>query len=301
MNAFAPHPRAPFEGYYRRFHLPSGNTLVPTLCSVRKIKHKTHLLSITYIQNPGVDQTIWQRELSPSQISMTPSTNDYFTLTVPETCDITVGKYPTSPTQISLRTSDITLEATSISRTPWGGPFDTPQDWLTYLPLPLHWHVHSLGSPVSFQLQLPGIADADRQGHAILHQEKNWGVTFPQRHAFLLGYSGEREQVSFRPTLAMRVGGVSPTMAATVSWETRAVERRARGLWRRLEVVATAPEGSFVGLTAPFAEGLKKNFVGESFCANVIVKVFRRRWIGGGGRSRLIGWYPPAGSVEERN
>ncbi|KAF1981213.1 hypothetical protein K402DRAFT_398717 [Aulographum hederae CBS 113979] len=98
-----------------------------------------------------------------------------------------------SPTSItySLKDKDesFSFTATTINEhTPWSSTWQTPEALLIHLPLPLHWHVHTLASPCSFTLSLPPSANLpaiDTSGTATLHAEKNWAHSFPSAHIWM--------------------------------------------------------------------------------------------------------------------
>lgn len=62
MDQFKPHRNPSFEGYYTRFHLPDGASLLVILCTVPQATDGRSVnLNITYV--PANNGRIWQAEL----------------------------------------------------------------------------------------------------------------------------------------------------------------------------------------------------------------------------------------------
>lgn len=297
MEHNAPHHNAAFEGWYSKFDLPSGAHLAIIVCSVRKAKTRPHMLSFTYV--PEDVANVFQREIWADDIKMSsPGPGHAFELVVPGTGYVRWAA--DSATEYHFQHEDFTFHGETISRTQWSAGTDTPEGFLVRLPLPLHWHVHSLGSVCDFSLSIASqeLPPADRLGAAVVHQEKNWAHGFPSAHmwvqarsgeergfccaggrilgveAFLVGYRSEACSVDFRPPFALRVAGWSPFMSYATDWDARGFEMSVQGLWRKLTVRATAPRGTFFALSAPFADGHELNALGESFQAVLEVKVY---------------------------
>jgi hypothetical protein len=194
----------------------------------------------------------------------------------------------------------------------WSGEKDrpgsesSPEGWLSYLPIPLHWHVSSLRSNATCELRLSSksipkqIAVASTQD-VLVHSETNWGNSFPKSHmwiqarkdderylclaggavisgltAFLVGYRSKDLSLDFRPPFAMQLLGMSPFMSHRAEWDSRTFELDVRSFTSRLVVKASAPRESFFTLGAPFPEGHRDNALGESFRATVEARIFRR-------------------------
>lgn len=109
--------------------------------------------------------------------------------------------------------------------------------------------------------------------------------------AYLLGYrSNERTgkaqgkwTTEFRPPFAVSLAGFSPTMTVSPDWANRTFDLSVQSWWRKIVVHATAPPGTFFGLSSPFPEGHRENFLGQSFEAEVKVEVFEAEgWVFGG-------------------
>ncbi|GAB7348675.1 hypothetical protein MBLNU459_g7037t2 [Dothideomycetes sp. NU459] len=241
-----------------------------------------------------------------------------------------------STTEYVVENDDFSFRATTTTRTPWMPNMDTPEGLLVHLPLPLHWHVHSLSSDCDFTLKTPDydLPSEDTSGVATVHQEKNWASSFPSAHiwvqardgdrgiciaggqilgleAYLVGYhsSDPRYSMAFRPPLAVKALGISPTMSVRSCWEDRTFDLSVQS-WRQKLVISTkAPKGTFFSLSSPFPDGHRENFLGESFQAAIKVQVFEASWLGSwklvheddfehGSLEFGAGYYPPAGSEQ---
>ncbi|KAK7534677.1 hypothetical protein IWX49DRAFT_510683 [Phyllosticta citricarpa] len=190
MQHFAPHPRSAFEGYYSKFKLPSGSYLALIICSVPKASAKPHMVSFTYV--PKDISHIYQREIWVEDIErVTKGSQGAFELRIPRFG--TVSCSIDSTTRYSLSCEFFSFEATvhGSTRIPWNreSADSTPEGQLVHLPLPLHWHVHTLGSLANFRLSIPetlyDLAVVDLEGVALVHQEKNWASSFPSAHIWI--------------------------------------------------------------------------------------------------------------------
>lgn len=306
MEHYAPHPSSKFEGFYSKFDLPSDAHLALIICSVPGAqKHPAHMISFTYYSPTG--SRIFQREHFVPAIHRvsTNATTHAFELWVPELGSMRCEA--DSTTTWELETEDWKFKARTTGRTPWDKEWETPEGWIVKLPLPLHWHVQSLASPCEVELDIPSLSlpEEDRVGNAIVHLEKNWANSFPSAHmwiqaqspsssssiclaggkilgmtAYLLGYRSANVNVSFRPPFSLSLFGLlSPFMSVNVDWENRAFAISVQGLWKKIELKASAPkEKGWFGLAAPFFDGHRSNFLTESFLARIEVKVSQRGW-----------------------
>ena len=331
MDYNAPHSSSVFEGYYSKFDLPSGAHLALIVCTVKGAKTRPHMLSFTYVPQ-DVSKT-YQKELWADAIEMrTLSADNAFTLDVP---GVGYVKWNSdSITEYCLDHKDFALHGQTSTRTPWSESADTPESLLANLPLPLHWHVHSLGSVCDFSLDIPSydLPPSDKSGTAFVHQEKNWAHSFPSAHmwlqardgqrgfccaggqtlgmeAFLLGYRSKGFSLDFRPPFAVRFAGLSPFMSYNTDWGKGCFELSVQSFRQKITVKATAPKGSFFSLSSPFPEGHRENFLGQSFQAKFEIKIYESGWLSpwklvcedtfeGASLEFGGGYYPPAGSDE---
>ncbi|SMY20475.1 unnamed protein product [Zymoseptoria tritici ST99CH_1A5] len=311
MDHHRPHPSSAFEGYYSKFDLPSGGHLALVACKVRNARSKPHMLSFTYVPPGSSSSKVYQREVWPDSMTFTPLPGDEgFRIDIPS---IGVIHWTEKFTQYYLDHSDFSFHATATNRTPWcpSQANSTPESWLVYLPLPLHWHVHSLASTAEFELSIPSdvLPEEDKKGTALVHDEKNWAKSFPSAHiwvqgrssdqtsiclaggqilgmeAFLLGYRSPTLNLSFIPPFALRIFGWSPFLSYIQSWDEKKFDLTVSSWRYKLEVQATAPKGTFFSLSSPFPEGHRENYLGQSFAATIRVRIWERGWLGpfGGG------------------
>jgi tocopherol cyclase len=312
MEQFAPHPSAMFEGYYSKFRLPSGSHIALIICTVpNATTHPPHMVSFTYYpSSPSPSNPIFQREHWVSSLSFEETGAGHaFKLSAPGLGSMSVDK--DSTTTYDLECEEWSLHGTTTDRTPWNEG-ETPEGVLVRLPLPLHWHVHSLSSSCEFKLRIRDVElpREDQKGRASVHQEKNWASSFPESHmwvqasevngngarrgvclaggkilgmtAYILGYRSPDLNVDFKPPFALAVFNLSPLMNVDVDWENRKFEISVAGLWKKIVIKAQAPkEKGWFGLGAPFKEGHLQNFCTESFSAVIEVEVSER-----------AGWWP---------
>ncbi|KAI9713873.1 MAG: hypothetical protein M1820_000603 [Bogoriella megaspora] len=303
----APHHRALFEGWYSKFSLPSGASFIIVVCSVPNAEKKPHQLSFTYV--PADSKNVIQHQLWVDDIQRISHGGDgAFVIRVPQTGSVSC--LASGLTIYDFEHPNCKFYAETTSRKPWSGFPPTPEGLLVFLPFPVHWHVHSLGSPARFSLDLPNneaIPAEDRSGTAIVHEEKNWAHSFPSAHmwvqawdpstsrglclaggkilgleAYLLGYRDPKRNVdiAFRPPFALSAMGMAPFMSVKRDWQNRSLELWISGLRHRIHVKAQAPKDTFFPLSAPFADGHRENFLVQSMATSVDVTAWKRRgWL----------------------
>lgn len=172
-----------------------------------------------------------------------------------------------------------------------------PEGVLAGLPLPLHWHVESLGSDARYEylVQADGHA-ATGSGYA--HQEKNWGSAFPSAWVWSQGIDDDNEaqfvlgggDVELGPTSmrAWLVGFRSPEIALDFNYYTPGTvfqttidacagtfTLEAADPLHTLTVEATGPIGTFGSVSIPTADGFHTDAGGESFSSTVTVSAYR--------------------------
>jgi tocopherol cyclase len=305
MEHYAPHPSSKFEGYYSKFDLSSGSHIALIICSVPNASTRPHMVSFTYYPKSG--KPIFQREHFVDNIERVTTNNDTkaFELRVPGLGYMRTDGDGTS--SYSLKAEDWSLEVKSNTFTAWRQDKSTPEGWMIRLPLPLHWHVHSLCSPCNFELSIPSLGDsfppADRQGRATFHQEKNWANSFPDAHmwvqawdannnkgvclaggkilgqtAYMLGYRSPTLDLDFVPPFSVSYLNIfSPFMDVKIDWPTRSFNLSVSNYFYKLDLKAHAPkELGWFGLASPFPDGHRPNFCIESFMATIEVKVSER-------------------------
>ena len=329
MEHHRPHKNAAFEGYYSKFDLPSGAHLALVVCQVKAGNKRPNMVSFTYV--PRGAGSVYQKEVWPGFMEIVDDPDGPgFRVNIPGMGYVKWNA--DSSVEYTLDHSDFFLHAKTTSRTSWSDSTNTPEGLLVHLPLPLHWHVQSLASNCEFNLKIDQyeLPPADTSGHAVVHDEKNWATSFPSAHmwlqardgdrgfccaggrilgveAFLLGYRSKDHKLDFRPPFATRLAGISPFMSYETDWTERSFFLSVQSFRQKLIVHAKAPEGSFHQLSAPFPEGHRPNFLGQSFKASLKIQVFESAWLS---PWRLVledefenaslefggGFYPPAGS-----
>ncbi len=172
-----------------------------------------------------------------------------------------------------------------------------PEGVLAGLPLPLHWHVESLGSNAEYQYTIhPEGQTATGSGYA--HQEKNWGSAFPKAWVWSQGIDAGNEaqfvlgggDVVLGPTTmrAWIAGFRSPEISLDFNYYTPGTVFQTRidacaGRFtleaadplHTLTVDATGPIGTFGSVSIPTADGFKTDAGGESFSSTVTVSAYR--------------------------
>lgn len=335
MEHNAPHKSSAFEGYYSKFDLPSGAHIALIVCKVQNAQFRPNKVSFTYVPREDVHSKTYQKELFPDAMTMRildPKTHA-FEITIPEIGY--VKWHADSTTEYSIASPSFTFKGKTTTCTPWSRSSNTPESWLVHLPLPLHWHVHSLASECAFSLSIPNYAlpPPDASATALVHQEKNWAASFPSAHmwlqgrkgdsyfccaggqilgmeAFLLGYRSKAREIDFRPPFALRVAGLSPFLNYSTDWEGRRFSLSVQSFRQKVTVEASAPVGSFFSLSAPFKTGHLPNMLGQSFQAEIKVRVWDSGWVGewrlmeeevfeGGSLEFGSGYYPPNGSDQK--
>jgi hypothetical protein len=312
MSLNVPHPSAAVEGYYTKFDFPNGAHIVLVICSVRQAydPSRAHMVSFTY--QPPTGNEFWQRQFYDRTISMrrTPKAehNNAFELDVPGVGYVRFDG--DGDVEYDLDFNDFRFCARVRSEVMWSGGQDepgwesSPEGWLSILPLPLHWHVSSLRSRGTCDLQVmnnavPQLISASHQT-VCAHLEKNWGNSFPKSHiwiqarkqnrylclaggavvpgvkAFLVGYRSEDLELDFKPPFAMQLLGVSPFISSRADWGSRTFQLDVRSFTTRLVVEATSPPDSFFTLGAPFPEGHREHALGQSFRATAHLKIYHR-------------------------
>lgn len=306
MQHHAPHHSAKFEGYYSKFDLASGSHIALIICSVPNASSRPHMVSFTYYPRDG--NPIFQREHFVDTIERitTDKTSKAFELQVPGMGYMKVAADGTA--RYKLEAEDWTFEAQSDDITAWREDKNTPEGWIINLPLPLHWHVHSLCSPATFTLSIPPLGDAlpaaDRANKATIHQEKNWANSFPDAHmwvqawdaaenrgiclaggkilyntAYMLGYRSPTLNLDFVPPFSVAyLNLLSPFMTVKNDWDARTFSITVSDYFHKLELRAHAPkEPGWFGLASPFPDGHRFNFCRESFIATIDVDIFERK------------------------
>lgn len=293
--------------------------------------NQAHNITIVYVPPPNSNSTLWKSEITDETIDAESKSNGGFVYLsnsqpIIEYTPATDSK--NGFVRYHIKYEGLQFNATSSNRTPWSSSTESPEGLLGLLPLPLHWHVHSLSSTCDFRLKLPEpciLPVEDQEGVCIVHEEKNWAKSFPSAHhwvlghdpqtshtislaggrtlgmdAYLVGYRNPKLdlEIDFRPPFALRFRGIGPFLSVWRDWNHRKFSVHASNLGWKLAVDVSAPRNTFFSLSEPFPEGFRKNWLAQSLDATVRVRVWRRRW-------RLLGfagwkWDWVCGHVFER-
>ena len=152
MEHNAPHKNAAFEGYYSKFDLPSGAHIALIVCKVHAAKFRPNKVSFTYVPQ-DVSKT-FQKEIWPDNMELkTLGPDNAFEISIP---DVGFVRWQgNSITEYDIKDASFSFKGKTSTRTPWSRTSNTPESLLVYLPLPLHWHVHSLASECAYSLSIP--------------------------------------------------------------------------------------------------------------------------------------------------
>lgn len=321
---FAPyslHYGANFEGFYTKFVLPSGAIFIIVLCTIPHAPDpkRAHNLTITLVPRPGSSTPVWQREIFPDSIALTTDSTSRDSFSLETHLDDGEARLQATPTEINItillrdiidfRSQTITASSTSV---PWSPRTPSPESWLRFLPLPLHWHVHTLSSPASFTLALPSYPlDArDAAGAATAHAEKNWSTGFPRAHVWLCARRADGAQLAlaggmtlglhaflagirvparhldrdFRPPFALGVplpflptAITAPFLRFTPDWPSRTFRIMLRDFGVKVEIDAAAGDADFFEFSAPTPRGFVPATMAETMRAKATLRVWERR------------------------
>ena len=101
-------------------------------------------------------------------------------------------------TNFNFRIGDWTFRGAAGHHVPWNKDGSGPEGWLGNLPLPLHWFVYSVRSPLTFfELQNVDTGKIIRGTNGAVHLEKNWGKSFPKKWIWSEGVSRDKSNICF--------------------------------------------------------------------------------------------------------
>lgn len=196
-------------------------------------------------------------------------------------------------------TVDVRIE--TFDRIPWDRRFPAagPEGLLMFLPVPLHWYIHSLGSEATYSYTLSdAVPSRTVSGEGYAHLEKNWQKEFPLGWVWVQGIAEDNcvqvvislarvaldEETTIMPWIAgYRSEGLQwdfrfhlPDAALTLEMDACAgtLSMTARDLFRTLRVEAAAPPDSFGDVSIPTENGFVPQSGKESFSATVTVSAF---------------------------
>lgn len=209
VDHFAPHPTAPFEGYYTRIVTPSHGSILIILSSVRQAADKPHYVHFSHIPPAsGPQDKALQIHAFPTITDVLgerrPGGSQEFTRVISD--GIGYCRTAEGEQKYSLRLPDpepqgghegvVEVEVRITERAPWtrGDVLSTPEGVFSSLVhlLPLHWNVFSYKSAAEYTVKRGG--DIWLEGTGIAHSEKNWGVSFPAGWTWIQGFSDPKDR-----------------------------------------------------------------------------------------------------------
>ncbi|KAI9651685.1 MAG: hypothetical protein M1831_000531 [Alyxoria varia] len=220
------HARASFEGYYTKFPLPSGASLILIIFTIPAAASRgsktAHSVEITYVpadyglRDDG--KQVWQQGFKLRSMegeTWRANRDDRLSFRLETECDDVVhalisghadstveyrvsappSGHRTSPDDADKSEPQIQFTAQTQLQSPWSQRTASPEGLWSRLPfLPLHWHVHSLSSTAEVNLKLPTEAHIDPRDtigtSTHVHEEKNWATSFPSAHMWVQAREG---------------------------------------------------------------------------------------------------------------
>jgi len=189
------------------------------------------------------------------------------------------------------------------NRLPWNPriPELGPEGYLVYAPLPLHWHVHSLGSDADYEYTVhSGATPRTVAGSGYAHLEKNWQQEFPEAWVWAQGVAPDNEAQfvfstanvtlsagsSFSPWIVgyrsprlswdLRFWNPDSTVRTTIDAGTGLFVMIAQDRFRKLRLIAYAPPGTYGSEAIPTVDGFVADRGDVSFSAYALVSAYVR-------------------------
>ncbi len=314
-----------FEGWYYRITDPASGRRIAVIVASYLLpgqRYEPGMFMPGYlavlINKDGGSESI---ELFPQQTQLLKGgvpVNEYFLFNQPADFE-----WKSEYGSITQKTIDIdvpcslSLHAGIEGRIPWDDSSEMgPEGPMLFMPvIKAHWYVYSLGSDVSYELTLmpDGFPDI-YEGSGYIHQEKNWGHTFPEAWIWLQGVNednsahialsggkvplGKDYMTSWLAGYRSKtlnwnyIGGEELPIAAIPAGTIIHTEIDAcAGTFyfsalnpaRKFVVDASAPVDSFFPVSIPTLNGFQENGGIESFDATIIVSAYKNQ-----GHSTLI-------------
>jgi len=166
---------------------------------------------------------------------------------------------------------------------------------------PIRWYVYSMGSKTKYEIKIKNEKSKQIfQGNGVTHQEKNWGMAFPQKWIWMQAISADHTKKLALSGGVVNLFDLIPIKASTVGIKTeklnwyfapmsfankitykvypcqKKIDLTARSAKRKLQISAWANPDSFVSVSIPTKNGFKKNGGIESFSANISVTAFEK-------------------------
>lgn len=230
MDHFKPHPGSTFEGYFSKFTLSTGGTVILILCTVPQARQRQHMLSFTYQPSDTSDASnAFQQEVWLDKLDLTPNPADGVAFQI--SCSNGYMKVSSDHrTEYKIEHESFSFHAVTdpLTQTPWtpgSAQPVAPEGVFVHLPFPMHWYVHSLSTHCSVTLTLAEptylknhtVPRTDLAPHlpATVHQEKNWATSFPPAHLWI-----QARDESTRAGLCLAGGPILGTESYLLSYRS---------------------------------------------------------------------------------
>jgi len=308
-----------FEGWYYRITDPESGARIAVICASYLLRGQQYEPGMNM---PGYLAVLISREGRTKSIEMFPQltsllkdgkpVNEYYAFNHP--ADFEWRSEYGSITQNSIDIDvpgSCTLHANINGRIPWDDTSEMgPEGPMLFLPvIKAHWFVYSLGSEVSYELAVmeDGLPEL-LEGSGYIHQEKNWGDTFPTAWIWLQGVNedntahialsggkvplGKDYMTSWLAGYRSKtlnwnyIGGEELPVAAIPAGTIIHTEIDAcAGTFyfsavnpsQKFIVDASAPVDSFFPVSIPTLNGFEENGGIESFDATIIVSAYKNQ------------------------
>ncbi|KAG8849196.1 hypothetical protein FRB96_000903 [Tulasnella sp. 330] len=302
QDHFAPHPGAPFEGYYTRIFTKSGNTILLIFSSVPGAKTHTHHLHFSHILRPSGSRKHQEADVLIARF--------------PTIDDPLLQKYKSGVQSFKMEAVGDGVTAT----------YDIGEDKLRYRLkaeteegcieafAEISGSTPSTASHAKFSIKRDG--QIVEEGEGVAHVEKNWGTSFPPgwtwmqgfssandpriglppttfalaggkilgQRAYLLGYRSPSLKLSFRPLFTMMPFGLStPFISERMDAKAGTAHLDICSFTKRLVIDAHAPpdHDAWIPMNCPLSNGHENEYGFESFEGVMHIKAYSRTWYGG--------------------
>lgn len=317
-----PGPGPWFEGWYTRVSDSNGSRSVAVICASHLPKGQSYQPNaslpgyVNVLVSEGNGAPTYSYTAFPSRTERRMKgdwvrpTSDFSAPAEFEWVAEGFGRVTESSVELTLP-GQVSVQIETSDRIPWNWrvPEASPEGNLALLPVPLHWHVHSLGSQARYELTQwdPQGAMHRVEGDGYAHLEKNWQTEFPEGWVWVQGHAeGNRAQIvgSVADVKLSENVGIEPWIfgyrSSRLQWDFRFSLPGSMGSWamdpcrgwflfeardafRVLRIISYAPPGSYGTVSVPTENGFVANRGGESFSATLLVIASLRVPLRGGG------------------
>ncbi|CCX30652.1 hypothetical protein FPQ18DRAFT_316547 [Pyronema domesticum] len=242
---FAPHPNAPFEGYYTRILTTTGSTILLIFSSVFKAAEHPHFVHFSLLPRNGSSEhrIVVNKFPRITDANGTKHPNSVHEFSRVAKGDGVEGTYRICKDEqryrLELDTEEFGKLEVSVDltdRKAWipGNDTSTPEGIFAKLIflLPLHWNVWSTASTAKYTVTSNG--KQLEAGEGIAHIEKNWGASFPDGWTWVQGFSQSPDSGVARHatrTFVMTGGKTTGSKAYLCGYRSEKVEFSFKPLW----------------------------------------------------------------------